>query len=158
MSENQEPGFVHINADNLQQHAHDLIALFEAFLVDIGLKGSRPFEKNYATLEQMVTPGSPTLLVLAIQGDKAIGLCLGNTGIGYASGGSYLWINGIYIDPAYQHKGHGKKLLAYVEEIARSQNCLYIFCVRDQENEASEKLFKSSSFTQEPDIWMSKKL
>ena len=79
-----------------------------------------------------------------------------NMGTGYSCGGSYLWLNGIYIREGFRRKGHGSQLLAHIENYGRERGITLFVCSRDAVNEASRHLFAKAGFQQSESISMSK--
>lgn len=146
---------VEVHSANVEDYLDDILTLSDEFLDQLSIRQNRTRLEKDAAIHQMVTDSATRLLVAVLDGNL-IGVSYYNYGSGYACGGAYLWLNCIYIRKEHQHRGYGTQLLRHIEEDGKKHSIRLFLCCRDHENEASQKLFARSGFSQESLTMMSK--
>lgn len=137
-----------LTESNFETHLEDAIALSDEFLGLVNEGEERTPEQKRRILWHMVTTAQTTFLLVQDGDGTAIGMSYYNFGTGYACGGLYLWLNGIYIRPEYQKRGYGSRLLEYMVEDGRHQGMTLFLCSRHPANMASHNLFRRAGFTE----------
>lgn len=145
-----------LTEDNFEKHLEDAISLSDEFLGLVNEGEERTPEQKRKILWHMLTTSQTTFLLVQDENGAAIGMSYYNFGTGYACGGLYLWLNGIYIRPQYQKRGYGSRLLEYMIEDGRRQGMTLFLCSRHTANMASHNLFRRAGFTENVQTYMGK--
>lgn len=147
---------VRISKETLGDHIDDLIALSDEFLESLGNSKSRTAVEKREILWRMVEAPQTVLLMMTGGDECPIGLCYYNRGTGYACGGDYIWINGVYVREEFRGRGFGPAILRYVENDALERGAKLIITTRDLDNQKSKRIFEKESFVQTEQIVMTK--
>jgi GNAT superfamily N-acetyltransferase len=82
-------------------------------------------------------------VVLAFEGDVAVGFAVYFHNFSTFLGVRGLWLEDLFVDPAYRGRGYGKALLLHVARVARQRGCgRFEWAVLDW-NEPSIRFYKS---------------
>lgn len=107
-------------------------------------------------LRKVLREGTRTVLFVMEDDSGPLGFSFCNICSGLESGGDYLWINEIFIQPPFRGKGLASILLGHMADWAKQAEMNFMSCVTDKTNAASQQLFKGQGFDLDPLIWMDK--
>lgn len=145
-----------LTESNFEAHLQETIALSDEFLELVNEGSERTAEEKRRILWTMITSSQTSLLLVHDEDRRAAGMSYYNIGTGYACGGVYLWLNGIYIRPQFQRRGFGSRLLEHMIADGKSQGMTLFICSRHTDNMASRNLFRRAGFSDEIQAFMSK--
>ncbi len=122
-------------------------------------KSPRDLDHIQKATELAIRNETPARCFVAAQGEQLlVGALISNIGVGIQTGGYYLWINDIHIMESHRNMGIGTKLLQFVTNWARENDCLYMAASRDTDNLASQQLFANAGWQQNEMTWMDTRL
>ncbi len=133
----------------------EIASLMKAYFDEIESPKS-VFEINH-TLSIMNTNQS-TILLIACDNNLPIGFLFGNLGFGIQSGGPYFWLNDIYLDQRYRHRGVAQLLINELEQKLIKDNIHYIAAMTDLKNQQSQTFFRKLKFDTTQIIWIDKSI
>lgn len=85
-------------------------------------------------------------ILVAEENDTILGVAFFNTGISLKLGGSYVWLNDIFVHNDYRNRGIAKKLLLYLIRWAEKENMRAIELETGINNSVTKHLYNSLSF------------
>jgi ribosomal protein S18 acetylase RimI-like enzyme len=129
----------------------ELIAMQMTFIGSVKTK-----EEIKSSLKNALSNRSAVLFV--DYKDNATAFAFANISSGLESGGDYLWVNELFVDPDYRNKGQATKLLTAIEAFAKEVNIKYIALSTSSENEKALTLYKKQGYEVDQTMWVDKTL
>ncbi len=112
-----------------------------------------------ASLQNALSEGKRARLFLVLnETHTVIGFAFGNICSGLESGGDYLWINELFITPAYRKQHIARQLLYFIEKWVKDFGIVYVACSTGTTNEVAQKLYSSCGYEISPTLWVDKSL
>ncbi|ADY14385.1 GNAT family N-acetyltransferase [Sphaerochaeta globosa] len=115
-------------------------------------------EDVQAVLANAMKQESRSVLFVAYQHNKALGIAFGNVCCGLESGGDYLWLNELYVAEEARVHGLGTQLLTEAQRWAKEHGCTYFAMVTHPKNERAQGLYAAEGFELENLVWVDKYL
>lgn len=113
---------------------------FDDHEIDVGAGNLR------GTVETMLRDDEKGVFLLAWDGERPVGLAAMPVSWILEHGGKALWLDELFVLPAYWRLGIGGALLAQVEETARALGCLAIDLEVDADHHRAENLYARAGF------------
>jgi len=148
------------NIDILSYHSslsqnHEVARLMKTYFDEIeNPKSVFQIEKTLSKLNS----NTKIILLIACDNQLPIGFLFGNKGFGIQSGGPYFWLNDIYLDPSYRHRGVAQLMINKLEQELLKDNIHYIAAMTDRANLQSQKFFSKLNFHTTDIIWIDKSI
>jgi GNAT superfamily N-acetyltransferase len=133
----------------------EIASLMNAYFDEIESPKSVSEIKN--TLSKM-NSNQQTIFLIASDNQIPIGFLFGNLGFGIQSGGPYFWLNDIYLDQRYRHRGVAQLMVYELEQRLLKDNIHYIAAMTDLKNQQSQKFFSKLKFDTTQIIWIDKSI
>ncbi|WLR59483.1 GNAT family N-acetyltransferase [Guptibacillus hwajinpoensis] len=85
-------------------------------------------------------------IVVAESEDEVLGVAFFNIGVSLSSGGPYIWLNELFVDPDARNRGIGRKLLLHVIYWAENEGIKGIELETGIHNAVTKHLYNSLGF------------
>lgn len=122
-----------------------IVALLVAQFRDHGI--GTPVEAIERTVDLLLMRSHRGRFVLAVEGDRAIGVAAVSFGFPVEHGGRGAWLEELYVEPAARGRGLGERLLAAALEAARADGAVAVDLEIEAGHERVESLYRRSGFT-----------
>ncbi|SDB82465.1 GNAT family N-acetyltransferase [Shouchella lonarensis] len=126
------------------QTRQQLIALFQKQLHEITTP--QALAQVEEMLESVLVPQSQAHLFVAQLGGETIAFAFFNVLVSFQKGGSYIWLNELYVEDAYRNRGIARKLLLKIVYWAEHRKMKGIELETGLNNEATKALYNSLGF------------
>lgn len=121
--------------------------------------GSRAKLKVDQFLKTALKQGSPARIFLFKKSDgTAVGMAFSNLGFGFETGGSYLWVNEVYINLQHRKKGYGKLLSKALMAWCGKNGVKAIYAVTSPLNKASQAMMQKVGCKLTDTIWCDRQI
>ncbi|TCP29773.1 ribosomal protein S18 acetylase RimI-like enzyme [Scopulibacillus darangshiensis] len=130
--------------EDASDHLKQKIA--ELFMQQISVSDDE--ESLARTLEaiNMTLRTTGSRLVIAEENEEILGIAYLNIGISLRVGGSYLWLNELYVHNGYRNKGIGKKMLLHIIHMAETEGIKAIELETGVNNSVTKHMYNSLGF------------
>lgn len=109
-------------------------------------EGEEAYQRVMSGIEQVLTDGSLSKIMIAEEDGNVLGMALVNIGINLRTGGKYIWLNELYVDTDYRNQGIGRKLLLYIIYWAENEQIKTIELETGVSNAVTKHLYNSLGF------------
>ncbi|MCG6866148.1 MAG: GNAT family N-acetyltransferase [Thiogranum sp.] len=139
---------VRIEAADLDNRRHQgqVVALLDLYSRDAMGNGEPLPEATRAALISGLRRHPASLVLLAWQAQRCVGLCICFEGFSTFQAKPLLNIHDLVVDPAHRNLGVGRALLAAVEAAARERDCCRITLEVRADNGAAQHLYRGVGF------------
>ncbi|MDP4550755.1 GNAT family N-acetyltransferase [Alkalihalobacillus macyae] len=104
------------------------------------------YDKLVKGIKLALDEQSASRIVVAESDDEVFGVAFFNIGVSLTSGGPYLWLNELYVDPDTRNRGIGRKLLLHVIYWAENEGIKGIELETGINNAVTKHLYNSLGF------------
>ena len=136
--------------------ANKLIKIVEKQMIFIGSKHDR--EKIDCAIKNTLKNERTVFFVKVNEKEDFIGFAFANICSGLETGADYLWINELYVEPAYRRSRVATEIFEFVEKWANDNNIKYIAAMTDTNNKGAIAFYKSKKYTLDKVMWVDKLL
>ena len=136
--------------------ANKLIKIVEKQMRFIGSKHDS--EKIDCAIKNALKNERTVFFVKVNEKEDFIGFAFANICSGLETGADYLWINELYVEPAYRRSGIATEIFEFMEKWANNNNIKYIAAMTDTNNKDAIAFYKSKEYTLDKVMWVDKLL
>ncbi|PSL50947.1 ribosomal protein S18 acetylase RimI-like enzyme [Salsuginibacillus halophilus] len=104
------------------------------------------YDRLRTAMDEALSEEAPAHLVVAEKDGEMLGAAFFNVSISLAKGGSYIWLNDLYVHKSHRNQGIAKKLLRHVIHWAENHNMKGIELETGVNNQATKALYNSLGF------------
>ncbi|WP_347550786.1 GNAT family N-acetyltransferase [Pseudalkalibacillus hwajinpoensis] len=104
------------------------------------------YDKIVRGIELALEEQSASRIVVAEADDNFLGIAFFNIGVSLSSGGPYIWLNELFVDPDARNRGIGRKLLLHVIYWAENEGIKGIELETGINNAVTKHLYNSLGF------------
>jgi GNAT superfamily N-acetyltransferase len=104
------------------------------------------YEKLVKGVKLALEEQTASRIVIAESDDEVLGVAFFNIGVSLASGGPYIWLNELFVDPDARNQGIGRKLLLHVIYWAENEGIKGIELETGINNAITKHLYNSLGF------------
>lgn len=97
-------------------------------------------------IHMTLKPNSSSRIIIAEEENELFGFAFLNIGVSLRVGGTYLWLNELYVHNNYRKKGIGKKLLLYIIHFAEREGVRSIELETGVNNSVTKHIYNSLGF------------
>lgn len=97
-------------------------------------------------IDLTLIPNSSSRIIIAEEDEQLYGFAFLNIGISLRVGGSYLWLNELYVNNNSRNQGIGKKLLLYIIHFAEKEGIRSIELETGVNNSVTKHIYNSLGF------------
>lgn len=90
--------------------------------------------------------------------DTPVAFAFGNVSVGLEAGGSYFWLNELYVDISCRGRGYADTLLSFIENWLLDRGINYIACVTGKQNIAALNMYEKKGFELNTVMWVDKSI
>lgn len=104
------------------------------------------YEKLVTGIKLAVSEETASRIVVAEDHTEILGVAFFNVGVSVASGGPYIWLNELFVDPESRNQGTGRRLLLHVIYWAEKEGIKGIELETGINNAVTKHLYNSLGF------------